>query len=190
MLQDPSIIKIIPKPKIKTPFKVNLMVILSVALFLISLGTFIFLNYYLNPSLDQKRISAEQELMALDTGDNFDLKNDLVQTVSKIGDFSFLWSKHYFTSRIFNFLKSVCLKKVQFTSVNLGFEAGRVMLSVEAKTDHFKTLGEQLLSLRENPAVHQLSASGISLSDSGVSFNLSMELADNVFIPANNSQSY
>ncbi|MDD5146258.1 MAG: hypothetical protein PHN39_00695 [Candidatus Pacebacteria bacterium] len=185
MLQDPSIIKIIPKPKVETPFKVNLWVVLSAGLFLVSLGTFVFLNSYLNPSWDQKRISAEQELMTLDTGDNFDLKNDLVQTASKIGDFSSLWSKHYFASRVFDFLKSICLKKVRLKSVNLGFEAGRVTLSLDAQTDHFKTLGEQLLSLRENPAVRQLSASGVSLSDSGVSFNLSIELADNVFTSAN-----
>ncbi|MCX6790575.1 MAG: hypothetical protein NTV62_00060 [Candidatus Gribaldobacteria bacterium] len=179
MIND-SIIRIIPKSKARPSFKVNFLVFASGILLIFCAGVFLFLTYFLNPTWSHKKIELQNTLAGLDSQSNFDLKNSITATAEKISDFSALWTKHKSSSQIFDFLKTICHKRVKFESVNLGTENNITTLFLSATTDSFKTLGEQLLSLRSNPLILSLNVSEIALSEKGVSFGITMGLADTV----------
>jgi hypothetical protein len=182
MIKD-SVIKIIPKPKAQVSSKVNFLVLVSGILLVLCVGISLLLSYYLNPVWIQKRTELQNTLAGLNNQSDLELENDIVATAEKTNDFATLWVKHQFVSQIFNFLKTICHKRVMIKSVNVGLENNVTLVTFSAVTDHFKTLGEQLLSLRSNPKIVSLNASEISLGQEGVSFIVTMGLSDEVLKP-------
>jgi len=171
-----SLIKIIPKPKPETPFYLNLLLWLSLALLIFLVGSFFFLKTKVS-DLEQRKVEIEKEF------DYSQEKKELEREVRKssmlIKDFSNIFQKHITPSKFFEFLESVSHPKVQLVSLQLDNKLFHVSLS--GRTENFRTLGEQILALRQNKSINDLKVYNLFLDREGkVNFGLSFNFSEDL----------
>lgn len=173
-----SLVKIIPKPKPKIPGSVNFLFWFSLILLIFLGGTFFLLQRQISP-LKEKSEELEGEMAKTGTQAQKAQEKELSNISEKIKDFSDLFKEHKITSTLFDFLKSSCHPRVQFTSLNLNKDFS---VNLGAKTENFQTLGEQFLVFKENKNVGGLQLSNVFMDREGkVKFNLTFTLSSNFF---------
>jgi len=174
------LVKIIPRPKPKIPGWLNFLFWLSLLLGFCVIGSYFYLRYQIS-ALEKKENSLETQISELERKIDEDLKKEGVAEISeKIKYFSKLLKEQKTPSKVFEFLKSVTHPRVQITSLNL--DVKNYKMSLEAVTDNFQTLAEQILVLRENQNVQNLEVLNISLTKEGkVEFALNFTLKEEIF---------
>ena len=174
-----TFVKIIPKPKPKTPVLVKVLFWLSLILLMSCVAAFFFLQNK-NTSLKEEKLVLQKQITEEDSGEQKTLENEILGISQKIKDFSELFQEHRITSKLFDLLKSSCHKRVRFTSLNLQSQSQQITLAGE--TDNFQTLGEQFLIFRQNENTRDLKVLNISLDKEGkVNFNITFFLPSEFF---------
>jgi len=170
MLRESSV-QIIPKPKPKVPRWVRGTFWLSLILMIVSVGLFFFLQAQVS-SLDHQKQALERQLANITTSSSQkELEREISKLSEKIQDFSYILKDHKKSSKFFEFLQDSTHPKVQFVSLNLDVKNYQAHLT--GKTENFKTLGEQLLILKQNKNIKGLDVSNIILDREGkVKFDL------------------
>ena len=172
---------IIPKTKGQAPLKNTVALIFSVVVFLMPIGVFLIFQYYINPQALEQKKRMIVELTNVDYNDNLALKNDVEQLADKISDLGSLLKNHKLTSQVFNLLRAICHKKVQFITVKIDPLYATIL--VDALTDQFRTFGEQLLALRDNLDIKEFSIKSAALSDKGVAFSFEIQIDPQLLLP-------
>lgn len=171
-----KLIEIIPKAKKEISPIVNYLFWSAVALIIILIGLFFFLQNQIF-ALEKKGGELEKKLTT--HGEQEKLDKEIKITADKIDIFSKLLSEHKITSNFFEFLKTYCHPKVQFFSLDI--DAKIFKASINGKTDDFQTLGEQILIFKESGFVNDLQVSNISLDRKGkVGFELSFMFSEKI----------
>jgi len=179
-MPEKPLVKIIPKPKPKIPGWLNFLFWLSLLLGFCIIGSFFYFRYQISV-LEKKENSLGNQISELEKKIDEDLKKERVAEISeKITYFSKLLKEQKTSSKVFEFLKSVTHPRVQITSLNL--DVKNYKMSLEAVTDNFQTLAEQILVLRENQYVQNLEVLNISLTKEGkVEFALNFTLKEEIY---------
>jgi len=109
-----------------------------------------------------------------------ELEEEVLSSKKKIDIFSTLLDSHKKSSGFFKFLKETCHKKISFSKVDLDIEEAKVELS--GKAESFRVLGEQVLILKKENLIQNLSLSKVSLGrEGGIEFDLVLFLNPKVF---------
>lgn len=164
-------IEIIQKPKASIPLWVKILLGSAIALLLIAVGIYFFLDYT-SKKITQNINDTQEEinnLMAI----NREIENRVLTYEKKIGDFSSLIVNHQKPLNIFSFLEQKTHPQINFTIFN--FDASKTSVSVEGKASTFTALGQQLLILKKEPILKNITLSGLSISESGeIKFSLQL----------------
>jgi len=119
--------------------------------------------------LDDKIVAAEQEKRSL-------------QAKSEIGDFQTkldllkkLIEKHVYWTSLFDFLEGITLPKVRYISFNADISSNK--LNLDGTTIGFTTLAQQMIILKRNPLVKNLTMSSLKITEEGIGFNFNIELS-------------
>lgn len=174
-----SLVKIIPKPKPEIPGWVNSLFWVALVLLVSTIILFLFFQGKAS-SLEGQRDSIKNQISEVETQAGEIGEQDIIVLAEKVKYFFGLLGEHKFSSQFFDFLRVACHPYVQFSSLDLSTKDYKIRLS--GKTESFQTLGEQLLSLKENENIQDLKVSNISLDQEGrVTFQLTFTLAETVF---------
>lgn len=167
-------VKIIPKPKPKISVFVNLLFWFSLIL-LIVLGGLYFLLQNQISSLAEEKEKIEEDMTLSPSQE--ELKKEMQLVSNKISDFSEIFEGHKITSNFFKFLKIYCHPKVQFMSLRI--DSKQTNADLQGETENFRTLGEQILILKQVDFIKGLQVSNISLTQTGkVSFSLTFTFSE------------
>lgn len=173
------LVKIIPRPKPKTPLWINFFFWLSLILLVSSVASF-FLLQNQTSVLKANKEKIETQIGVVGTQAQKLLEEEILDISEKIRDFSTLFKEHKITSKIFDFLEASCHPKVQFTALDL--ETKNYTVTLRGRTENFQTLGEQLLILESNKDIKNLELSDISFGREGkVGFGLTFNLTEELF---------
>src|SRR4030042_50548 len=142
--------EIIPKEAPRCPEWLNILFYILIFLFVASIVSIFILNNSLSNSLEDLS-SLEITILQKDTLDNASLENKILVYRDKIRDFSYLADQHLITSKVFGIVEGFCHPKVWFSNFELDSRKGE--LSLNGKTDDFKTLGQQLLILKDEESI-------------------------------------
>lgn len=171
-------IEIIPKKKRKVKL-INYALYLSGALLLISLGSYAFL-YYSIESKNQKLSGLEHQLQQKWGDQERTLEAKIKSRRDQIDRFSQLLNSHRSSTKLFELLETSSHPKLMFSSFNLDADLNQV--TVSGKTESFKTLGEQLLILKQQNKVRNLTISKVSITEGGkIGFKLVLKLKPELF---------
>lgn len=178
-------LKIIPAIKKTSPQWENYFFFGSFVPVLLIGGLYFILQTKIS-SLQAEKLNIEASILSLDSNTlNQDTQAQVGDIQKRLSDFSFILKAHQYPSYFFDFVRSFCHKKVQYTEVSLDTKTAQANLVGSA--DNFQALGEQLLILNENPNVLSSEVTGINLQKEGkVSFNLSLKFAPGILLQNQN----
>jgi len=160
-------LKIIPKPKIKTPFFVNFLFWFSLILALTLIALFFLLKIQIiNLEIKKERIEKSLEFSLSE--------KKLIEETRLISEninlFAEIFQEHRFTSKFLNFFKTLSHFQTQFISLEIDNDTFRA--GVKGKTKNFQTLSEQILIFQEEKNIENFQILGIDLMPEGkVEFN-------------------
>ncbi|MCX6789831.1 MAG: hypothetical protein NTZ42_04485 [Candidatus Gribaldobacteria bacterium] len=157
------VFSIIPKAKETEPTWV-VVAFWSLLSLLILIFAPIFIFQRQTTILAQKKVVIETETEQT-IKNNAELSKRMALVSRRLNDFSQLLKSHRLNSGVFVFLSAICHPRVQFTGLSIDENGTRLTLGM--KTENFKTLGEQLLILKSNPQVSDVSFSGLSVDKDG-----------------------
>ena len=179
MTQKESAIRIIPKPKPRAPLWINFLLGTSLFLLLAVLLVFFFLAYE-ESSLGKRNDKLDTEIAKLEKSDIKAIERELMKTSKKLKDFSQIFQQHKRSSELFGFFEHICHPRAQFLSFN--FLLDGYVVNLEAVTENFKTLGEQLLLLEDDLRIKSFELSNVAINEEGqVGFGLSLSLSEFLF---------
>ena len=156
---------IIPKLKQEVSALFNVLFWLSLSLLFIGLAGFFILNTQVS-SLREQEASLDDQIIELEQAELANLKKQIIPKARITSDVSNLFSDRQTTSKIFDLLRAVCHQQAQFSNFNFTTEENQV--SIGLITESFKTLGEQVLILKANPVISNLSLASVHLAKEGV----------------------
>ena len=151
----------------------------SLILFFFSLAAFIFFRVYLS------RIEADiagindqikAEAAKINEGD----ETTVVRLADSLAAFSGLVANHSYFSKLLEFVGSLTYSKTVFTKFDADREKGTMQLKGSAQ--NYTALAKQMVALRENENVKSLEVKNIYFGTSGLDFELTMLLDQQVFI--------
>jgi hypothetical protein len=156
-------IEIIPRGKIKLPPWVIVLGGLTVILLIVFLGSYLCLEISVRKL---SREIQEKEPILTPLGEAIKAEEEKLGPISeKLNDFSGLLQRHKSSLNIFSFLEQICLPTVWFSGFNFTSENTNVIVS--GQTNSFVTLEQQILVLKQDPLVENLSIAGVSVSEKG-----------------------
>ena len=162
-------IEIIPKAVVKKPSAVNYLYYFAVA-FLI--GSF-FIWFTLNQMVKSSNVALEkiEKSLAEEKTAKKTLEDEVLSYKEKLDDFSLIFNSHKMNTRFFEFLESITHPKVFFS--NFSLDSSKTKASFSGKTDSFKSLGQQILILKEQKNIKELVLSKVSLGkEGGIEFSI------------------
>ena len=154
-MKEDNLIEIIPKEKKKTPRWVNSTILFAIILLLAVGGGYYFLEKKVS-SLEQKETKIESNIKATRKNiDSFVKGAEINVLADKIEKFSSIFENHKIVSKAIAFLNAHCHPNIQFKTLSLDSEKGTAL--IEASTDNFENISQQLAVLKENKDVESCS---------------------------------
>lgn len=176
-----NLFKIIPAQREEAPKWMSGLFFGSLILLVIVGGVYFYCVYKISALNKTKNDLNNQIINLANRSDNKGVENVIFSTAKKIEDFAKIFNDRCFASRFFDFLKSICHRRVQFVSLVLnttGFTAG-----LDGRTDTLQTLAEQITILKQNEAIKSLDVSGISFDQDGkVNFHFNLSFGKEILI--------
>ncbi len=153
-------IEIIPKPKVKIPLWVTMLLIIDIMMLLALGGTYFYFYY----SSNQKESQIEEvEKKLVKTAKEEILEAKLVRVSQATSDFSRLLGGHDKTVQLFSFLEGVSHPRVWFTELEFQSEGNHI--SLQGKASSFSVVGEQVEVLRNNNLIKEIKIDKLSMGE-------------------------
>lgn len=163
-------IEIIPKAAIKKQTGLNYIFYFSLVLLVVSLIIWLVLGTLIK-SGERTIEGLEASLAEERSPERKAFEKEILTYKSKLEDFSNLLDSHQLSSNFFKYLESLTHPKVLFSDLSLNLNESRAKLS--GVTDTFESLGQQILILREQDAIHDLKLTDISMGkEAGIDFTV------------------
>ncbi|MDO8436198.1 MAG: hypothetical protein Q7S82_02320 [bacterium] len=174
--------EIIPKKPSQYSVWFNILLYISLILFVFVLVVFLIFNNSVKNS--QKVLkNTEDNLAKEDTPEKAALKKEIAAAQKKINDFSGLIDQHLANTEPFKFIERKTHPRVWFSQINISSREGTVSLSGETKS--FESLGQQLMIFREETLVRSVALKNVAIGKEGrIVFDLSISLAPEIFKPS------
>lgn len=164
-------IEIIQKSKTKIPLWGKIFFGVSLVLALAAAGAYFYMNYSSQKTLQQ--IAETQGKIKSLVDANRDMENRVLTYQKKINDFGILLSAHQDTLNVFSFLEEKTHPEIQLTGFD--FDASKMSLALKGEAKSFVALGQQILILKGENILKNITLSEIKLGEGGkVSFSLQL----------------
>ena len=172
-------VEIIPKQDTKRPAWNNVILVIAVVFLLVSVGGVLGLRQL---NLNTKKIieGLDLELSQGKTEEQSQLENIVFLYRDKLSDFRKISESRRYPIVFFNFIEEQVQENIFFKSLLLEPEDNKVFLEGEAK--NFEDLAEQILILKSQESVDNVSLSSIKFGDRGeVVFGLDILFTQDFF---------
>ena len=171
--------ELIPKEKLKTPSFINFLFYSSLVLVIILGACYLGIRIKIS-SIKSQIEETKIDVAKIEIEGDKETERQVLDYQEKINDFSKLFNKHKIASSFLGFLRGSTHPKVSFSTLDLNVETAQVILGGE--TENFKTLGEQILYLKENRFIKGLDLSKLALGKEGdVNFDINLSLDPEIF---------
>ena len=151
---------------------------LSLVLFFLSIGAFIFLKVYLF-QIQSEIININNQIKAEAAKVSADDENTAVRLNDSLAAFGSIVSNHSYFSNVFDLIDSLTHSKAVFTKFDSDRDKG--ILNIKGSTQNYTTLAKQMVALRENSNVKSLEVKGINFGNTGLEFELTLGVISNIF---------
>lgn len=169
-------IEIIPKAKrgLERPSFKNVLFYISIALLVLTLGSWLYLNYRYSKDLERLG-ELKQQLTKEKTREQIRLEQKVLSTKKKIRVFSDLVSSHQRPSKFLEFLEQNIHPQVVLTELNLKPLSKQIQIEGSAKG--FKFLQQQLELFRKKEPVKEVRLLEIKVGKKGgLRFSITINL--------------
>ena len=179
-MEKDKLLEIIPKEKKKVPRWVNVTLLFSIILLLVVAGWFYLLKKQIANAQQRKALVEKNIEETKNKINGFVQKAEINTLADKIRRFSSILEEHKTVSKAIEFLKSKCHPNVHFT--NLSVDSEKNTAEIGATADNFKSVSQQIASLRGEKYVKEVALSDISLSkEGGIDFELLINFSKELF---------
>jgi hypothetical protein len=165
-------IQIIPKKREGSSIFMDILLYLSVFLFLAALVGYFIINSALKKT-EGSIMEVDAKLAEASNSPEAALVDDVLFYQKKIESFSYILSSHVYVSQVFPFIEKLTHPKVFFTSFEEDSQENKIVLS--GITEDFQTLGQQLEIFKTAENIEEVELSEISFDEDGkVSFGFNL----------------
>jgi hypothetical protein len=126
--------------------------------------------------------SIKNEIIALGNSRNPETEKTIVDVDKRINLLKNLFKSHFYWSGLFERVEDLTIPEAYFSKAKFTFSLGKVEASLEGNTTTYTNLARQIVSFQEEPLVEKVQVSGISLTEKGVEFTLSVILSEDVLL--------
>ncbi len=152
----PSFIKIMPRPKEKTPLYIKVLFPASICLLLLAIGLSFFLKAQ-NASLSLKKEEIRQKLIEAQAGTR--IERELFSTVAKIREFSRLKAKRKEVFPVLSFIQKSCHPQIMLKKMQVDLAENRIIIGGEAL--NFRSLSEQIVVFKRSKEIKSLKVADV-----------------------------
>jgi len=152
---------------------------LSLSLFFLIVGGFIFLKVYLS-QLESEIININNRIKIESAKVNADDEKSIIYLNESLLTFSRIIDNHSYFSNFLELIGSLTYARTTFTKIDADREKGIVQLKGE--TQNYTALAKQIVALRESEHVKNLEVKGINFSDKGIEFELLLGVDPKIFL--------
>lgn len=152
---------------------------LSLALFFLSAGGFVFLKVYLS-QLESEIVSINSQIKAESAKVNANDEKSVVHLNDSLSAFSIIIANHSYFSNFLELVGSLTYSRVTFTKINADKDKGIIQLKGE--TQNYTALAKQIVALRNNDFIKSLEVKGINFGDKGLEFELLLGVDPKIFL--------
>ncbi len=151
----------------------------SLILFLLVAGVFIFLKFFLN-TLRAEISDINDQIKTESAKVSVNDENLVIQISNSLNAFKDIQMNHSYFSGLMDLIESLTYSKVAFAKIDVGRDKNLIQLRGTAQ--NYTALAKQMVALRENENIRTLEVRGISFGTTGLTFELTMEVDPKVFI--------
>ncbi len=170
-------IEIAKKSKLKGPLWLYILLIAGVVLVLGLGGSYLYF-YLTSKSINQEIDELSQQIKK--TPEEKELEDNILAKEKKIEDFKKLLAQHKKVLSVFSFLQEKTHPEVWLSDFD--FKPDEAIVSVSAKSENFESVGQQIMTLREEDILKKINLSDLSTSEKGgVVFSLKLEFDPQIF---------
>jgi len=167
-------LEIIPKKTSPLPAWLNILFYASMAILVFCISAFFITGNSIKNN-QKALLDLEKALSEGRTEERISLEKEILKYQQKIEDFSKIIGGHLTNSDVFDFIQKNCHPKVWFTQFN--WESEKREISLAGITQSFESLGQQILILKGNDSVKDLSLGKILINKEGkIEFSISFSL--------------
>jgi len=168
-------IKITTRRNVKAPVWSIVLLVLSIILITGGVLHYLYIDNQLKKLAEKLVVSPPETALKEDV---LAKEREINLINSKTGIFEKIILDHKNAVSIFDFLEKICLKNVWFSNFNLNNKE----ISVFGNADNFVTLEQQIILLKKQPAVNNITLSGAKISkEGGVDFSFLINFNRQVF---------
>lgn len=151
---------------------------LSLVIFFLSVGTFIFLKVYL--AQIQAEIISINDQIKIEVGKvSVEDENAAVRLSDSLAAFDGIVSNHSYFSDVLEFIGSITYSKVAF--IKFDADRDKSVINLGGSAQNYTALAKQMVALRENNNVKSLEVKGINFGTTGLSFELTLDVDSKIF---------
>ncbi|MCH8244298.1 hypothetical protein IIB97_00160 [Patescibacteria group bacterium] len=172
-------IDIIPKVSQSPPLLVRIFFILSIGVFLVSVGGFVLL-FFLELGIQQRIVEIEDTLGAEKTQEQTQLEQEVSVVRTRLEDFTTLVRQRKDVLPAFSFLETVVHPDVTFLAMSI--DSVRHNMQLQGSAESFFALDEQLVVLQARSEPSSLSLTNLNIGiQSGVDFQIEIQFPAEFF---------
>jgi len=166
--------EIIPRAKARPPWWLNAILVISLVFLGAAIGGRIFFRTS-SENLAEQIEDIRQRTVDLRTTTNESLERQLRNYQTQIVKFSDLLNQRYLTSRVMNFIEETIHPAMIYKEFSISIPENRLQL--EAMTQTYNVIGEQLLVFNNDPRVKRVETSNYLRDKEGwITFRVIIEL--------------
>lgn len=155
-------IEIIPKPKVKIPLWVTILLVADIIVLLALGGTYFY--FYQSSEKTETQIKEVEEKL-VKTPEERSREDNLAKTSQRISSFEEVLKGHKKTSQLFSFLEGISHPNVWFTEFD--FQSEKNLISLKGRASSFSVVGEQVAVLKNNDLVKEIKLEQLSMGEEG-----------------------
>lgn len=152
---------------------------LSLAVFLLSIGAFIFLKVYL-AQIQTEIISINNQIKTESGKVNVDDENTVIRLSDSLSALDGIISNHSYFSNVLILISSLIHSKAVFTKFDADRDKG--IINIRGSAQSYTILAKQMVALRENEYVKNLEVKGINFGTTGLEFELTLGVDPQMFV--------
>ncbi len=155
-------IEIIPKPKVKIPLWVTILLVVDIIMLLALGGTYFY--FYQSSEKTETQIKEVEEKL-VKTPEEKSMEDNLAKISQRVSNFKKVLRSHEKTSQLFPFLEGISHPNVWFTDFD--FQSEKDLISLKGKASSFSVVGEQIEVLKNNDLVKEIKLEQLSMGEEG-----------------------